>query len=226
MEFVLVRHGQPAWFPDGTGEDRPSLTPLGQEQARRVAATLQHERIDALWCSPLRRARETAAPLADALGMEPHVQDFLEEVHSLPLTGKTAEEVREYYRLATRRPVSDWWAGYAGTEPLDGFITRVETGLELAMSQLGATSRLDAHERIWHGLDREARVVLVGHAGSLGAVLTYLLGLRQAPWPWRRFGLSHAGVARVKSFSAAGARTFGLKSFDDQTHLGPEQRSR
>ena len=226
MELVLLRHAQPAWYPQGRGEDQPTLTPLGQEQARRAAAALRHERIDAIWCSPLKRAEETAAPLAEAVGLEPAVRHFLEEVHSVPITGKTQEEVNAYYQQATQRPVQDWWAGYAGTEPLTGFVNRVEEGLEGAMKALGATLRVDDGERLWHGLDREARVVIVAHAGSLGAALSYLLGVPQAPWAWRRFGLSHAGIARVKSFGVAGGRAFGLRSFDELAHLDADQRSR
>ena len=226
MEFILVRHAQPAWFPTGTGEDKPSLSPLGQQQALAVATALSGQRVDAIWCSPLRRARETAAPVAAALDHEPHVQPFLEEVHSLPIAGKTPAEVQAYYRDATRRPVADWWAGYAGTEPLYPFMDRVEQGLGDAMAELGAVSRLDEKERLWSGLEREARLVIVAHAGSLAAVMSYLLGVRQAPWAWRRFGLSHCGIARLKSFSAAGGRAFGLRAFDDQSHLAPDARSR
>jgi broad specificity phosphatase PhoE len=105
-------------------------------------------------------------------------------------------------------------------------IARVEHGLSDALQEQGATSNLDEKERLWSGLEREACVVMVAHAGSLAAVMSYLLGVRQAPWAWRRFGLSHCGIARLKSFSAAGGRAFGLRTFDDLSHLGPDARSR
>ncbi|MFT4625410.1 MAG: putative phosphoglycerate mutase [Myxococcota bacterium] len=226
MEFVLLRHAQPSWYTDGTGEDEPSLTPLGQAQARLAAKALVDDRTDAVWCSPLRRARETAEPLVEALGLTPSTCDFLEEVHSLPVTGKTQEEVNAYYRQVTSRPVADWWAGYAGTEPLTGFIARVEQGMTAQLADLGATPVDDDGERLWCGLNRDSRIVIVAHAGTLGTVISFLLGVPQAPWAWRRFGLSHAGYARVTSFGVAGARAFGLRAFDDLTHLPNEQRTR
>ena len=63
--MLLIRHGLPirAIKPDGTPAD-PPLSELGQEQARRVADWLREEAIDRIYSSPLRRARETALPLA------------------------------------------------------------------------------------------------------------------------------------------------------------------
>ena len=67
-EVVLVRHAQPDWEPDGRAVDQPALTCVGREQARRTAAALAAERFDHVYVSPLRRAVETAEPIAEALG--------------------------------------------------------------------------------------------------------------------------------------------------------------
>lgn len=66
---VLVRHGQP----DGTwGMDPdPGLDDRGHEQARAVAELLATLGPLPVIVSPLRRTRETAAPLADQWGIEP-----------------------------------------------------------------------------------------------------------------------------------------------------------
>lgn len=58
----LVRHGEPA---DSVGID-PGLTVLGHEQAATLAVRLAPVGPVALRTSPLRRARETAAPLEAA----------------------------------------------------------------------------------------------------------------------------------------------------------------
>lgn len=52
----------------------PGLSRLGRAQAAHVAARLATERIDVLWSSPLRRARETAAPIAASSG-QPVLED-------------------------------------------------------------------------------------------------------------------------------------------------------
>jgi broad specificity phosphatase PhoE len=77
--LIVVRHGQTAWNV-GAGEERfrgrtdLPLDPIGFDQARAVAGRLKSESIAALYASPLLRARQTVAPLADDLGLtvQPH----------------------------------------------------------------------------------------------------------------------------------------------------------
>ena len=66
MRLILVRHAEAA--PGEPDELRP-LTPAGRAQARALAERLP--RADAVLCSPLLRARETAAVLAAPAGLEP-----------------------------------------------------------------------------------------------------------------------------------------------------------
>jgi broad specificity phosphatase PhoE len=67
----MIRHGRPAstW---GDADPDPGLDLVGAEQARAVARALlalpAGERPSRVVSSPLRRCRETAQPLADALG--------------------------------------------------------------------------------------------------------------------------------------------------------------
>ena len=70
IELVFVRHAQPDWEPDGKAVDEPGLTALGRLQAERVAETLARESFDVLYTSTMRRALETAAPIAARLGIE------------------------------------------------------------------------------------------------------------------------------------------------------------
>jgi len=71
VELVLVRHALPRRIEDADGPADPGLTEEGHEQARHLADYLAVESIDALYSSPMRRAVQTAAPLADRLGVEP-----------------------------------------------------------------------------------------------------------------------------------------------------------
>jgi broad specificity phosphatase PhoE len=68
----LVRHGE-VHNPDGVlygRRDGFHLSELGQAMAEKTAASLASRDITVLRSSPLERARETAAPLADRLGLE------------------------------------------------------------------------------------------------------------------------------------------------------------
>ncbi|MBX2998193.1 MAG: histidine phosphatase family protein [Caldilineaceae bacterium] len=61
--FYLIRHGEN----DRIAGDQ-SLNANGRRQAQITAAFLKDRRIDAVYASPLARARETAQAIADALG--------------------------------------------------------------------------------------------------------------------------------------------------------------
>ncbi len=79
---VLVRHGQP----DGTwGQDSdPGLDDLGHAQARAVAELLAPLGPLPVIVSPLRRTRETAAPLAAHWGVAPVVENGVGELVAPP----------------------------------------------------------------------------------------------------------------------------------------------
>jgi broad specificity phosphatase PhoE len=81
--LYLIRHGKPAdvW---GGGDEDPGLDALGREQAiavaRQLLAAPDRERPRAVVSSPLRRCRETAQPLADALGLTVRIEPAVGEI--------------------------------------------------------------------------------------------------------------------------------------------------
>jgi probable phosphoglycerate mutase len=79
VELIIIRHGLPVRIDDAEGPADPQLSEEGHDQARRLAAWLVHDGVDAVWTSPMLRARETAAPLAEAVGVEVVVDDELAE---------------------------------------------------------------------------------------------------------------------------------------------------
>jgi phosphohistidine phosphatase len=87
MRLVLVRHAEAA---PGEPDEQRALTPRGREQSRALAVRLarEHPGVDAVLTSPLRRARETAGPIADALGVAAEPDPRL-------APGATADALRE-----------------------------------------------------------------------------------------------------------------------------------
>jgi probable phosphoglycerate mutase len=90
VHLLLIRHALPVRIDGGDGPADPELSATGHEQAAALGEWLAGEQIDAIWVSPMRRARQTAAPLAAALGLEPIVDDGLrefdaEEPHYIPM---------------------------------------------------------------------------------------------------------------------------------------------
>ncbi|HVW30109.1 MAG TPA: histidine phosphatase family protein [Polyangiaceae bacterium] len=77
MTIYLVRHGRAE---AGVEHPDPGLDDVGKSQAERAALALKRTGATRLICSPLRRARETAAPIAEALGVTPEIRDEVSEV--------------------------------------------------------------------------------------------------------------------------------------------------
>ena len=79
----MIRHGRPAstW---GDADLDPGLDEAGAEQARTVARALMAlslgERPSRVVSSPLRRCRETAQPLAEALGVTVEIDPRVGEI--------------------------------------------------------------------------------------------------------------------------------------------------
>ena len=78
LRIYLVRHAQAAWQLERGSDLDSGLTPTGVRQADALAGWLHRgadlapgRKLDvaALWTSPLRRAQETCAPVAEQLGL-------------------------------------------------------------------------------------------------------------------------------------------------------------
>jgi len=78
----LARHGQTLWNTQGRrqGQLDSPLTTLGVEQVRRNAGLLSVEPVDAVFSSPLGRARASAQVLGASLGLLVVVLEGLGEV--------------------------------------------------------------------------------------------------------------------------------------------------
>jgi probable phosphoglycerate mutase len=81
--ICMVRHGETAWNAEGRvqGQTDVPLSATGEAQARAVARALAGRRFAALYASDLARVRQTAAPAAAALGLEPRLEAGLRERH-------------------------------------------------------------------------------------------------------------------------------------------------
>jgi broad specificity phosphatase PhoE len=220
VEIVLVRHGQPAWEPEGVAVDEPELTPYGHAQARRAAVWLARESFDALYVSPLRRARETAEPIARAVGLELRVASWLRELGLPPMAGKTAEEVQRFFAETRARDLEKWWDGMPGGESFRHFHERVSSGIEgLLTCDEGLAIHEDGVHRLWHLPERERRILLVAHEGTNAIIISHLLGIEPTPWEWMRFSSSWAGISRLRAAPVASGAVWVLRRFNETTHL-------
>lgn len=158
MEMILVRHGLPIRkvSEDGSPAD-PALSDEGRAQAAAAADWLAGERIDRLYASPLRRARETAMPLADRLGLEIEIEPRVAEYDRSSDTYIPLEELRALDYEAWRDFMS---RGYP-------------EGMDLEDFRHGVVAACDEIIRDNPG----RRVVVVCHGGVINTWASHVIGL-------------------------------------------------
>jgi broad specificity phosphatase PhoE len=113
QQVVLLRHGETEWSRAGrhTGRSDVQLTETGRRQAALAAPALRAWAFARVFCSPLRRARETA----ELVGLhDPVIRDELQEWDYGDVEGRTTQQVQ-----AERPGWSLWVDGVTGGETVD-----------------------------------------------------------------------------------------------------------
>ena len=220
MEITLIRHAQPDWEPDEAAVDEPTLTALGFEQSRCTAQALAGERYDSLYVSPLRRARLTAEPIAEVLGLEPRVLSWLRELELPSLEGRTPEQVQAFFRGGRLRQPDRWWDGFENGESFRHFYERVIGGTDALLTGDHAMGvHEDAGHRLWKVQDWDARVCVVAHEGTIAIMTSHLLGIDPNPWAPLRFTSAWTGIARLHTSQLGDGAVWSLASFNRTDHL-------
>ncbi len=180
---ILVRHATTTT----TGKVLPGRAPglhlsdLGREQARTTAAILANlPAIDALYTSPLERARETAAEIVAATGVRPVIDRGLIECDFGTWTGK---------ELATLRKQRDWDA--VQRHPASFRFPDGESFLEMSTRIVTCLQSLRA-------LHQGKTIVAVSHADPIKAALADALGLHLDQF--QRLSVSPASMSVVLEF--------------------------
>jgi probable phosphoglycerate mutase len=128
MELLLIRHGLPIRVVNDDGRPAdPPLSDTGRDQAERVAAWLEGLHIDAIYASPLRRARETAEPLAQRRRVEVQIEPGIVEYDAGSELYIPMEELKETDNERWREVIS---GGYAPDFELKVFHDIVAAALE------------------------------------------------------------------------------------------------
>ena len=157
----LARHGESDWNAAGRWQghaDRP-LTELGRRQAVELAERLASARLDAVYSSDLRRARETAEPVAERHGLEVMTLASLREVDVGGWSGLSRPQVEQRFPEAFAR----WRSGGQGWEDGETYedmtVRVVDAVVELAAAHPGG------------------EILVVAHGGPIRALHAVALGL-------------------------------------------------
>jgi broad specificity phosphatase PhoE len=144
LTLLLARHGQTDLNTDERWQGRMDapLNATGFAQAEQLALSLPGG-IDALVVSPMLRARQTAEPVARALGLEPTLDaDFRERDFGL-FEGLTADEAAQQYpALAARNVAYRWDEAPPEAESTRAVVDRVARGLAQLRAQHGGQTVL------------------------------------------------------------------------------------
>jgi broad specificity phosphatase PhoE len=201
--LLLIRHAEQRTLRE---IDAP-LSDRGLMQAERLGERLAVLPISRIVTSPLLRARDTAAPLAQLTGIAPTIHEGLEEVR-LP-----ADHLRHMFSSTAARGMEPDVDDYASTTMASIAVSQTftwgrtgegETGLELRERLTSTIDRIV--EEAGHGV-----VACISHGGAINAALAAWNGIEKDMWfvPW------HTGVTGI--LFSGGART--LLFVNDATHL-------
>lgn len=187
MELILVRHGRPERS-EATSD--PHLSPLGHDQAQRVARWLSDDDIDAVWSSTMRRAVQTAEPFAAKVGHTIRTHAGIVEFDQSSGVYIPTEELK-------RENFAAWQAMATGGHRVDmgAFQARVVAGLEEIVA---------AHPG--------QKVAVFCHGGVINVWATHVLGL--AP---RIF--FEADYTSINRFVCARAGQRSVLSLNERAHL-------
>ena len=202
-EVVLVRHGASeaavvgSKFPLVDGHSNPALSGPGRAQAAMVAERLAGEDIEGLFVSTLRRTQETAAPLAEAIDLEPQALRELREVYLGDFEGGE-------YRVRSGRgdPVikrvfeEERWDAIPNAESWEDFGARVAAGVEQIVERVGPNTT----------------AVAIVHGAVIGQLC------RQAT-DSRPFAFVHSDNGSISRLVVFDDGRWLLRSFNDISHL-------
>ncbi len=175
MIFYCVRHGESDYNSEGRiqGQADVGLSDLGRRQALALADALAEHRPDAIYASPLRRALNTAEPVAKRLGMHVETDSRLMELNAGVFQEVLSNE------LPARFPEA--WERWRSQDP-DFAIPQGESRRDLMIRGRAVFEDLRAR-----GHDQ---VAVISHGGLLSAVFKSLLEIPAARNPFTLYNAS------------------------------------
>ncbi len=194
MELIIIRHALPMRIVDAEGAADPELQQRGHEQAKLVAKYLRDEHIDSIFASPMRRAQQTAAPLAAAFDL-PIVTD--ERISEWDRTSNTYIPIEELKAANDPR----WRALQKGEWVGEGDPKIFRDGIRDAFDEIIRTHS-------------GKQVAVVCHGGVINAFLAMVLGL-----VGDSTGFFHPEYTSIHRVRAASTGERSIRSINEIAHL-------
>ncbi|HTL90581.1 MAG TPA: histidine phosphatase family protein [Leptolyngbya sp.] len=208
---ILVRHGESSYNAERRVQghiDLSTLTETGETMATQVATALQDIQFDAVYSSPLQRAKRTAELIVSGLTNSPAIQttDDLKEI-SLPLwEGLLFTEVEQNYPELYQ----DWL-----TQP-----HKLKMTLPDRTDFYPVPALYEQAQRFWRSTiaqHADQTILIVGHSGINRSLINSAIGLQ--PADYQRFHLSNCGIS-ILNFSGALGQPVQIEALNVTAHLG------
>jgi probable phosphoglycerate mutase len=194
MELLLIRHALPVKRVLEHGVADPELSEAGHAQAQHLAEYLAAERLDAIYASPLRRAVQTAEPVAATQQLPIGVVDDVAEWDRNSNEYVPVEELKAANDPRWQAMLRGEWTVHDETpEQFRGRIVAAIEGLIAA-----------------HGGDR---IAVVCHGGVINGYLSEILGLGVNQ------GFFYPNYTSIHRVAAARSGERSIVTVNETTHL-------
>lgn len=199
MKLLLVRHGETDLNSAGmfVGHKDGELNALGRKQAEMLRQYLAEEKIDAAYCSDLKRASLTASLVLDKRPIQLVETKQLREIDYGDVDGMTFGEIKQGYPALAQQCVT--WSldlDFPGGENIKQFSKRISSFLK----------NLEKY-------DSKETVLVVSHGGALRFLTCTLLGLGLKHW--RQLRIDLASLTIIETYPDIAI----LNCLNDTSHL-------
>ena len=219
MQLVFVRHGEPDY-------EKDSLTPKGFKEADILAERTAKWKPDAVFCSPLGRARDTMRPsLKNWPDITPVTCDWLKEFHYKikdPIDGhdRIAWDFMPQY-FCSQEDLHDkdkWFAtDFMETGEVKKHLEETRKGIDELLAGYGYHHKGNGFFDIEKSSDKT--LVFFCHFGITSVITGYLTGIAP-PTLWQGFFMAPTAVTVFNSEEREkGKGAFRAQYFGDVSHL-------
>jgi 2,3-bisphosphoglycerate-dependent phosphoglycerate mutase len=202
----LVRHGESTWNIAGLAQghnDEAELTQRGLRQAAEAASRFHGRTVRAIYASDLRRARQTAAVFAAALGLPVHTDSRLRERSLGVFEGSLSTTIdASVTGLSGGLVIDPDTRPPAGESVRDLYLRAAEFCDDLAARLRDGHDGREASP--WPAdpgpADTGGDVLVIAHGGTVRVLDAYLHGVAVDEMTWRPVG--NAAIVRIPEFGS------------------------